>query len=676
MRRFAFSHLLLFVVFVPLVALAIFGGRLTYDSWSRYSNLGRATSVLRLAVATARFAAIAVPGEGIGNREVILGRLDHSQLESKRRVTDDLYRGLRDAAAALRVKYPALEEQLKTLDGRMRAMTAFRARIDANVLKLPNESTKAVAPVAADAVDLVGRASAVVDDAVLSRRIFALYATIQFIQTSNGQRGPGEISLKGNILPPEVFQVLARSYSLNETFNKLFHDYASADVVAQYDAFDAANGRELEELRRLALANAGHPATEAQINRWLALSEKLAGVMGNMFVTAADSVSAEAEQMLSDARLSMFIYLGITLGVLGVVIWLSRMVMRTLRELLAELASAMDKMRDGNYDVAIPHVERTDEIGIMARATEGFRENFVRVTERENEKKNAEAAVERKSLLEKLAHDFEAVIGNIVGAVSSASGELTVAATTLTKTAETTQKLSTTVAAASEEASGNVQSVATATEEMTASVTEIGRQVQESSRISDEAVSQAQKTDDRITKLAQAASRIGDVTQLITSIAEQTNLLALNATIEAARAGSAGKGFAVVAQEVKQLAAQTAKATSEISGQIAEMQAATQDSVSAIKEIGGTIGRISGIATTIASAVEEQGAATQEITRNVQQAAAGTMKVATNISEVREGAAKTGTASADVLSAAKSLSDQSSSLKTEVERFLATVRAA
>jgi methyl-accepting chemotaxis protein len=662
MRRFAFSHLLLFVVFVPLVALAIFGGRLTYDSWSRYSNLGRATSVLRLAVATARFAAIAVPGEGIGNREVILGRLDHSQLESKRRVTDDLYRGLRDAAA-LRVKYPALEEQLKTLDGRMRAMTAFRARIDANVLKLPNESTKAVAPVAADAVDLVGRASAVVDDAVLSRRIFALYATIQFIQTSNGQRGPGEISLKGNILPPEVFQVLARSYSLNETFNKLFHDYASADVVAQYDAFDAANGRELEELRRLALANAGHPATEAQINRWLALSEKLAGVMGNMFVTAADSVSAEAEQMLSDARLSMFIYLGITLGVLGVVIWLSRMVMRTLRELLAELASAMDKMRDGNYDVAIPHVERTDEIGIMARATEGFRENFVRVTERENEKKNAEAAVERKSLLEKLAHDFEAVIGNIVGAVSSASGELTVAATTLTKTAATTQKLSTTVAAASEEASGNVQSVATATEEMTASVTEIGRQVQESSRISDEAVSQAQKTDDRITKLAQAASRIGDVTQLITSIAEQTNLLALNATIEAARAGSAGKGFAVVAQEVKQLAAQTAKATSEISGQIAEMQAAT-------------IGRISGIATTIASAVEEQGAATQEITRNVQQAAAGTMKVATNISEVREGAAKTGTASADVLSAAKSLSDQSSSLKTEVERFLATVRAA
>jgi methyl-accepting chemotaxis protein len=200
--------------------------------------------------------------------------------------------------------------------------------------------------------------------------------------------------------------------------------------------------------------------------------------------------------------------------------------------------------------------------------------------------------------------------------------------------------------------------------------------VRESSDIAKEAVGPAQKTDQRINKLAQAATRIGDVTQLITTIAEQTNLLALNATIEAARAGEAGKGFAVVAQEVKQLASQTAKATSEISTQIAEMQAATQDSVAAIKEIGGTIGRISEIATTIASSVEQQGAATHEITRNVQQAASGTAQVANNITAVSDGAAKTGTASADVLTAAHALSDQSKRLRSEVEKFLATVRAA
>ena len=676
MRGIAFSRLFMVVVLVPLVGLAIFGGRLTYDSWSRHSDLSRASSVLRLAVMSARFSGIAVPGEGSLNRDMILGRADRSQIEPRRRVTDEVFRGLREAGAALTVRAPRLEQQLKTLDENIRAMIALRPQIDANALKSPNDSTKAVTPAAAGAVDLVGSAAAVVDDAVLSRRIFALYATIQFIQTANGQRGPAEVALRGTALPNDVLLGLARNYSLNVTFNKLFHDYAPAAVIAAYDEFDAANGRELDELRRLALANTGHAASEAQLKRWLALNDELTKLTIRILTMAVDTVGAEGDRLLSDAFRDMLVYLGITLAVLAAVILLGRKVLGILRGLLGELAGAVDKMRDGDYDVAIPHTKRADEIGVMARATEGFRENFMRVKERETEEKNAEAAAERKSLLAKLAGDFEAVIGNIVGAVSSASGELTSTATTLTRTAETTQQLSTTVAAASEEASTNVQSVASATEEMVASITEIGRQVQESNQIATEAVGQAAKTDDRITKLVQAASRIGDVTQLITTIAEQTNLLALNATIEAARAGAAGKGFAVVAQEVKQLASQTAKATSEISSQIAEMQSATQDSASAIKEIGGTIKRISEIATTIASAVEEQGAATQEITRNIQQAAHGTTQVASNISEVSGGAAKTGTGAADVLSSAKSLAEQSGRLKTEVDRFLATVRAA
>jgi methyl-accepting chemotaxis protein len=211
---------------------------------------------------------------------------------------------------------------------------------------------------------------------------------------------------------------------------------------------------------------------------------------------------------------------------------------------------------------------------------------------------------------------------------------------------------------------------------MSASVNEIGRQVQESSRIATEAVKQAERTDARINELSQAAGRIGDVVKLITAIAEQTNLLALNATIEAARAGEAGRGFAVVANEVKALASQTAKATEEISTQIASMQTATTDSVAAIKEIGGTIIRISEIATTIASSVEQQGAATAEISRNVQQAAQGTATVAANITDVNRGAGETGTASAQVLSSAQSLSGESNRLKLEVDKFLSTVRAA
>jgi methyl-accepting chemotaxis protein len=676
MRGIAISRLLMLAVSVPLAGLAIFGGRLSYDSWSRYSDLSRASSVLRLAVATSRFSGLGVPAEGAATRELIAGTGDRARMEAARRATDDYYAKVRAAAEALTLREPKLDEQLRALDERMRAAVAMRAQVDANALKSPVQSTVVLAPMAGQGIDVIGMAAAVVTDAALSRRIFALYATLQFNEGTLLQRGTGEQALKDGKLPPAPFALLARAGTLQTTFGKLFRDYAPAQAVDLYSAFEASHGRELAELRQVALSVPGTPASEAQHRRWLEINRDLTGVMSNVLTTAAATVSQEGDEMLGQAQRDIFMYLAVCLGALAVVIALSRMVLRTLRELLGQLAGAMDQMRDGHYDVAIPHVARSDEIGVMARAVEGFRENFVRFSEQDSARKNTEASAERKSLLAKLAGDFEAVIGNIVGAVSSASGELTATATTLTRTAETTQQLSSTVAAASGQASTNVQSVASSTEEMSSSVAEIARQVGESSNIAREAVGQAQKTDQRINKLAQAATRIGDVTQLITTIAEQTNLLALNATIEAARAGEAGKGFAVVAQEVKQLASQTAKATSEISTQIAEMQAATQDSVAAIKEIGGTIGRISEIATTIASAVEQQGAATHEITRNVQQAAAGTTQVANNIAAVSEGAAKTGTASADVLTAAQALSDQSKRLRSEVEKFLATVRAA
>jgi methyl-accepting chemotaxis protein len=368
---------------------------------------------------------------------------------------------------------------------------------------------------------------------------------------------------------------------------------------------------------------------------------------------------------------SAIVVMMIALGIFGIAWGVIRPVIR--------MTSAVGEMAAGNLGVAIPGANRRDEIGDMAKAIVVVRVNAEEKARVEAEGKiqqDQAMAEQRKTDMIKLAGDFEGAVGEIIETVSSASTELEASASTLTATAVRSQELTVMVAGASEEASTNVQSVASATEELTSSVNEISRQVQESARMANEAVNQARTTNDRVGELSKAAARIGDVVELINTIAGQTNLLALNATIEAARAGEAGRGFAVVASEVKALAEQTAKATGEIGQQITGIQAATQDSVNAIKEISGTIEKLSEISSTIAAAVEEQGAATQEISRNVQQAAQGTLQVSAHIADVQRGASETGSASSQVLSAAQSLSGDSNRLKLEVGKFLDSVRAA
>jgi methyl-accepting chemotaxis protein len=346
---------------------------------------------------------------------------------------------------------------------------------------------------------------------------------------------------------------------------------------------------------------------------------------------------------------------------------------------MRSLSRAMQELANGNFDVQLPGIGRKDEIGAVARAVETFKLKAEEKAVLEAQSKRQQddiLAGQRRTEMIKLADAFEGAVGEIVSTVSTASTELEQSAKALTSTAERTQEITVAVASASEEASANVQSVATATEQLSSSVNEISRQVQDSARIAADAVGQARATTERVSELSKAASRIGDVVELINTIAGQTNLLALNATIEAARAGDAGRGFAVVASEVKALAEQTAKATGEIGQQIAAIQTATDQSVGAIGQISNTIEALAEIASTVAAAVEEQGAATQEIARNVQQAAHGTEEVSSRITDVQRGATATGTASTQVLSSAQSLSRDSNRLQMEVGRFLQTVRAA
>jgi methyl-accepting chemotaxis protein len=388
----------------------------------------------------------------------------------------------------------------------------------------------------------------------------------------------------------------------------------------------------------------------------------------------ADKAAADAADNYNSALMMLAIMLGAAI-IAGVVV--SFYMIRDVSNGIASIVKPMQALGQGDLSVEIPHRGEKTEIGTMADALQIFKEALIaKKAADEAAAKDAEAKIERGRRVDNITRDFEQMIGQIVGTVSSASTQLEASAGTLSATAARSQELSTTVAAASEEASTNVQSVASATEELSSSVNEISRQVQESARMASDAVGQARSTTDRVSELSKAATRIGDVVELINTIAGQTNLLALNATIEAARAGEAGRGFAVVASEVKALAEQTAKATGEIGQQINGIQAATQDSVNAIKEISGTIEKLSEISSTIAAAVEEQGAATQEISRNVQQAAQGTQQVSANITDVQRGATETGSASSQVLSAAQTLSGDSGRLKTEVSKFLTNVRAA
>ena len=414
----------------------------------------------------------------------------------------------------------------------------------------------------------------------------------------------------------------------------------------------------------------------AQLNESAAAIVKGAGAMKGDLVSEQRRLEAESDATVAQTeRLILMLAAGGFLlgGVLAVLLG------KGISRPMIEMCKAMRKLAGGNFEIVLPGLGRKDELGEMAAAVEEFKMQAIAKAERDaaaQDAQNRASSAARRAELIRFADEFEAAVGSIVSNVSASAVQLEEAAGTLTRTADTTQSLSTQVAGASEEASSNMQSVATATEELSASVDEIGRRVRDSNRIAEAAVLQAQQTDDRIGKLSRAAQEIGDVVKLITAIAEQTNLLALNATIEAARAGDAGRGFAVVAAEVKSLASQTAKATDEISSHISGMQGATQESVAAIKEIGGTIGQISSIASAIASAVEQQSGATQEIARNVQSVAQGTHQAAANIMQVNRGASETGIASGEVLNSAKTLSSESLRLREELERFMGNIRAA
>jgi methyl-accepting chemotaxis protein len=350
---------------------------------------------------------------------------------------------------------------------------------------------------------------------------------------------------------------------------------------------------------------------------------------------------------------------------------------RSVTKPVLALREAMLLLANGDTSVPIAGLARKDELGAMAKAVEVFKDGMTAAAHTAAAQEAERAAKAHRAVrLEALVQGFETKAGQLAGVLSTASTALQATAQSMSATAAHTSDQATTVATASDGATASVHHVAAAAEELTASISEIGRQVAHSSKIAEKAVADAHRAGATVRALAQAAQKIGDVVGLITNIAAQTNLLALNATIEAARAGDAGKGFAVVASEVKNLAAQTSKATEEISSQIAQVQTATGEAVEAIRGISEVIEEVNAIATTIASAVDQQSAATTEIARNVQDTAANTHQVVVTIAGVSQAAGETGMAASQVLAAANDLSQQARQLTAEVDGFVSDVRAA
>jgi methyl-accepting chemotaxis protein len=483
--------------------------------------------------------------------------------------------------------------------------------------------------------------------------------------------GPGAEADKSLAARKADFEKAAKAYQplisspaereLADQLDKQWHIFtsASAEVQALAGKGDVAAAKDINASKVVPTGI----AMDGTLAKLVDLNDKGAEVSGQR----ADATYWEA------IRLMGIILAGAIVLGLGAAIYVTRDIRRGIGSILAP----MGRLTDGDLSIEIPHQGESTEIGQIARALQIFKEALI-ANKASDDAARAEAAVKasRAQRISTATGDFEAMIGEMVSALAAASAELEISAATMTRTSEATVSLSDSAASASRTVTENIQAVAAATEEITSSVNEIGRQVHESHRITGTAVSQAQKTDASIAKLSLAAGRINDVVQLISEVAAQTNLLALNATIEAARAGEAGRGFAVVASEVKALATQTAKATAEIDMQVADMHAATEETVAEIRAISSTITLISQVSSAIAAAVEQQGAATQEIARNVQQSARLSTQVASEVNEVNRGSSETGSASGQVLTAAQLLTGQSERLKAHVEQFLNTVRAA
>ncbi len=679
--RLRIVHRIAIALLIPSIALALAAAIIINGKRQTVSEMERLSTLTDLA--TTIGAMVHDIQRERGASAVFVGSKGQqlaTEMAEQRKLTDAQMARFADMLVRFDVSLAGgdLAAIIEDANKRLANLASMRQQISALAIPAP-EASKYFTTTIGRLLDVGPEIVKLVTNEDVARSLSAYVNFTQAKERAGQERATGAPGFAAGSLEPVQYRRFLGVVADQETYFRLFRSYATKSELDFFAATVIGEPvDEVDRMRKVAIETApGESLGDNDGAHWYHMTTARIDLLKKVEDHLAENLGAAAAKVQGSATRDFWIAIVAALAAIALTGIIGFAIVRDTTRSIFGMTRALSSLAHGDTTIEVPGVDRHDEIGQMAAAVKVFKDSMLESSRlAAAQAAEQERQIERGKAMEAAVTQFDKVITEIVGSVSSAATELQATAQSLSATAEETSRQSNVVAAAAEEMTQNVQTVASATEELSTSIREIGNQVTESNRIVGNAVNQADDTNGKVRTLAEAAQKIGTVVTLINEIAGQTNLLALNATIEAARAGEAGKGFAVVASEVKSLASQTAKATEEIAGQVQAIQQASETSAHAIADIAQTINRVNEISTAIASAVEEQGAATQEIARNVQEASAGTAEVSSNITGVTTASQNTSAGSTQVLSAASELAKNGARLRQEVESFLQSVRAA